>query len=413
MERSKKLTDGYLGIMQYLDSIGCSVDTSRRYRSAYASLERFFLSKGLDSYSHEVNVLYRESVDSDIENETISNKTGIFRRRLSHMFDDWFSCRPIQGKYSNGKRFKYTLNQVSERLLGDFVKNLNVSPITIPGICSIARDFLHFAEQEGIYSTQEVTADNIVSFIKLEAESHRGSMNNVLCYLRKILQFLALNGFQIASAELASYKTVPTRRKIYPAFTDEDLGALLLGPDRDTAMGKRDYAVILLASLTGLRAIDIANLTFENIDQECMSICFSQHKTGSLNALPISYDVLAAINDYTQDARPECEVPQVFLTMDKPYRKLHDMASVRNIVNRYIRRCGIEKEPWDGKTFHAFRRTIGKWLLESSVDAQMISQVLGHRDGEILKRYLPLSLDLLRECALDFTYTPLEEGVYK
>ena len=66
------------------------------------------------------------------------------------------------------------------------------------------------------------------------------------------------------------------------------------------------------------------------------------------------------------------------------------------------RKCGI-----------TFRRTIGKWLLESSVDAQMISQVLGHRDGEILKRYLPLSLDLLRECALDFTYAPLEEGVYK
>ena len=146
MERSKKLTDGYLGIMQYLDSIGCSVDTIRRYRSAYASLEKFFLSKGLDSYSHEVNMLYRERLNSDIENEAISNKTGIFRRRLSHMFDDWFSCMPIQGKYSNGKRFKYTLNQVSGRLLEDFVKSLNVSPITIHGICSIARDFLHFAE---------------------------------------------------------------------------------------------------------------------------------------------------------------------------------------------------------------------------------------------------------------------------
>lgn len=413
MERSKKLADGYLGIMQYLDSVGYSEDTSRRYCSAYASLEKFFLSKGLDSYSHEVNMLYRESVDSDIGNEVISNKTGSFRRRLSHMFDDWFSCRPIHGKYSNGKRFKYTLNQVSERLLEDFVKSLDVSPVTIPGICSIARDFLHFAEQEGLYKTQEVTVDNIVSFIKLEAESHKGSMNNVLCYLRKILQFLVLNEFQVASAELVSYKTAPTRRKIYPAFTDEDLGALLLGPDRDKAMGKRDYAIILLASLTGLRAIDIANLTFENIDQECMSICFNQHKTGGLNALPISHDVLDAINDYTRNARPECGVPQVFLTMDKPYRKLHDMASVRNIVNRYLRRCGIEKEPWDGKTFHAFRRTIGKWLLESSADAQMISQVLGHRDGEILKRYLPLSPDLLRECALDFTYAPLEEGVYK
>ena len=75
--------------------------------------------------------------------------------------------------------------------------------------------------------------------------------------------------------------------------------------------------------------------------------------------------------------------------------------------------CGMEKEAWDGKSFHAFRRTVGKWLMESSTDAQMISQILGQRDREVLKRYLPLAPDILRECSLDFTYAPLRSEVYQ
>ena len=162
-----------------------------------------------------------------------------------------------------------------------------------------------------------------------------------------------------------------------------------------------------------MRAIDIANLKVENINRAERAISFTQHKTGFLNAVPVDETVTTAIDDYIRNARPDCDLPYVFLTMNKPYRKLNDMASVRNIVYRYIRTSGIEKSPWDGKSFHAFRRTIGKWLLESSEDTQMISQVLGHRSQDVLKRYLPLSMDILRECALDFSFAPLTTEVFK
>ena len=132
-----------------------------------------------------------------------------------------------------------------------------------------------------------------------------------------------------------------------------------------------------------------------------------------MNALPINQKVILALDDYIGNARPQSPLPYVFLTTVRPYRKLHDISSVRSIFNRYVHSCGIGKEAWDGKSFHAFRRTIGKWLLESSADAQMISQILGQHSPEVLKRYLPLAPDILRECALDFTYAPLGTEVYR
>jgi hypothetical protein len=55
---------------------------------------------------------------------------------------------------------------------------------------------------------------------------------------------------------------------------------------------------------------------------------------------------------------------------------------------------------------------MGKWLLGASINPEMISQILGQRDGEVLKRYLPLTPDLMRGCALGFESAPLRTEVF-
>ena len=159
-------------------------------------------------------------------------------------------------------------------------------------------------------------------------------MDSVLYFLRKLLLFLEDNGFNVAGSAIASYKASATRRRVLPAFEDRDIEDLISLPDRSTAMGKRDYAILLLASFTGIRAIDVANLTFENIRKEDCSIVFIQHKTGFVNALPVNRDVMYALDDYIENGRPESSLPYVFLTTLRPYRKLHDLSSVRSIFSR-------------------------------------------------------------------------------
>jgi len=407
------LEAGFQAIQDYLDLIDCSEDTRKRYHSAFFSVEIFFSATAKGDFDPDVNMQYRIELDRQLSQGIISVKKYTFLRRVSYMLDDFYYGNAIQMRYSSGKRYKYALNDNALQWVEQFKESLTISPISVPGACSIARDFFYYLQQNKMeYNLQSITVNELANFLNQEFLSHRGSMNNVMCYLRMILAFLNSRGIVVPNPELVLFKTAPARRKVYPAFEIEELDALLQAPDRTSEMGKRDYAILLLSSFTGVRAIDIANLKFENIDRSGLAISFMQHKTGDLNAVPINGDILMAIDNYVNTARPDCDLPYVFLAMGKPYRKLHDMASVRNIVYRYIRISGMKKIPWDGKTFHAFRRTIGKWLLESSEDSHMISQVLGQRDHDVLKKYLPLSEDSLRECALDFSYFPLKSEVF-
>jgi integrase len=170
---------------------------------------------------------------------------------------------------------------------------------------------------------------------------------------------------------------------------------------------------LLLATFTGLRGIDIANLSLSDIDWVNDTMQVIQHKTGVMNHLPMFPSVSAAVADYILNARPNSDNPYVFLTSVKPFRKLNDVGSIYNIIAKYMQQSGITKMPRDGKGFHAIRRCMGVWLLDAGTSLEMIAQVLGHSDESMAKRYLPISVNHLRECALDFTDIPIKEGVYR
>ncbi len=69
----------------------------------------------------------------------------------------------------------------------------------------------------------------------------------------------------------------------------------------------------LLASRLGLRASDIAHLTFSNIDWENSTIKLSQFKTGKKIELPLLAEVGEAIIDYLKYGRKRTESPKIFL----------------------------------------------------------------------------------------------------
>ena len=316
--------------------------------------------------------------------------------------------------YSRGTRYKVQLNAQFQSLLDEFQDYLDeiLSMNSIPDYISIARDFFYYLETSRIDNIRDICDSDIIGFIGNCHEYRSASMNNVCCALKKILDFLSLKGC-VVSREIAKYKAAPTRREIYPAFDSDELRIILATPDRATIAGKRDYAIIILASFTGLRAIDIANLQFSNYNPKQRTISLIQHKTGTPIGLPIPDEVIEAMDDYIHNGRPEIQSEYIFLTLSKPYRKLSDKASVRNILIKQLKKSGLGYVPKTGRGFHAFRRTMGKWLLNSSANPEMISQILGHRDGEVLKRYLPLSPDSMRECALDFTTAPLRSEVLR
>lgn len=58
------------------------------------------------------------------------------------------------------------------------------------------------------------------------------------------------------------------RKKIYPCMPQEVLDAIIMSIDLCTAIGKRDYAILLLAASSGMRAGDIATKKFQILTGE-------------------------------------------------------------------------------------------------------------------------------------------------
>ena len=74
--------------------------------------------------------------------------------------------------------------------------------------------------------------------------------------------------------------------------------------DRQSAAGKRDYAMILATARLGLRISDLRQLELGDLDWRAKTITIVQHKTGRPLSLPLLDDVGWAIIDYVGHGRP-------------------------------------------------------------------------------------------------------------
>ncbi len=198
---------------------------------------------------------------------------------------------------------------------------------------------------------------------------------------------------------------LPKEHNVRKPISHEEIALILKSIDQSTPQGKRDYAMILIGAVTGLRSVDIRELKFSAIDWINGEIRISQEKTGKALALPLTKDVGEALKAYILDGRPESNSDYIFLRTYAPYPKL--TASVLyNVFNKYrfslgLPRCGI----------HDLRRALGTGLVTTGTPVTTVAQVLGHRNLESTKQYISLDAEHLRDVGLGLKgFMPAEGG---
>ncbi len=410
---TKPITEGIAVILDFgrnyrsKETIGYYEMACTKIQNHYESIGQLYFNADThqEIYNQTCSLISSNSAPCYVKDELIL--------RVLEMLRDYNEGHPFQDRYYSKSRYKYQLQPYYQHLSEDFKASLSVSKNTLASLYSIARDFFYYLQQFEMTDLNNICHETIYTFMKEEFQSHQGCMANVTYVLRQICKFLHQRGFLYVPTEIIPFKLPPSRTKVYPAFKTEDMKSILSKPDTETVVGKRDYAVLILASVTGMRAIDIANLKLSDIQWMEMSIHFVQHKTGNGLTLPLDSRAALAISDYILHGRPDSECHNVFLTEAKPYKRLSDKSSIANILNKYIKLSGILKVPYDGKSFHAFRRSMGIWLLETSTSPELISQILGHQSKDVLKRYLPLTPSKLSICALSFENIPVQSEVYR
>ena len=195
----------------------------------------------------------------------------------------------------------------------------------------------------------------------------------------------------------------PRRGETAPhPWTAEEVRLVLDQVDRQSAIGKRDYAMILLTARLGLRVGDLRRLELGWSGWRARSLALTQHKTGLPLRLPLPGDVGWAVIDYIRHGRPEAGCPQVFVKHRYPFTAFGSSSSAGCRLGYYARRAGIVFPAGRSHGLHSLRGALAVTMLQADTPPPVVTAVLGHAAGSTTAaHYLRLDTEHLRRCALD------------
>ncbi len=204
--------------------------------------------------------------------------------------------------------------------------------------------FLNYLKKNKVESVSSVNQLHIIKYIKCIDPQKICLAHISIRTLRDFFKYL--HDKEIIGTDLSSMMpkdNYKTQTKIPSTYSAEEVEKLIASIDRADAVGKRDYAVILLASRLALRASDIANLKFENIVWEQSLLRLTQYKTGRKIELPILPEVGNALIEYLKFGRPKSGEPFVFLCARSPFNSLHGSV-ITQIVQHTFAKTGINTQ---------------------------------------------------------------------
>lgn len=268
------------------------------------------------------------------------------------------------------------------------------------------RQYTPFAEQfltERFASSSvelgELDAGDVVGFIR--RQSSRMSPARAKCAtiaMRSFLRYLRLRGDVVIDLA-AAVPTVPnwSMTAIPRAIAPDHLRAVLDGCRRDTVVGRRDYAILLLLARLGLRAGEIVSLTLDSVDWDrgCLTVVGS--KVGQHSELPLPADVGSAIAEYLRRGRPRSDCRQLFLRVTAPIGGLGSQTSVGSIVGAAIARAGVNP-PHHGA--HQFRHALACEMLRHGASLTEVGSLLRHQHQKTTSIYAKVDFAALRPLCL-------------
>jgi site-specific recombinase XerD len=306
------------------------------------------------------------------------------------------------------RRIGVTLAKVPEpcncqqRFLADYRRYLlqerGLAVSTLAYFIRFAEEFLSERFGNGDLNLSELRAQDVTSFVQNRAQRlSPGRAKLLVTALRSLLRYMRHQGeisIDLAScAPPVAMWSLSTLPKSLPAGTVQQL---LDNYERETARGKRNYAVLLLLARLGLRACEIVALELDDIDWDNARITI-RGKGGRLAQMPLPTDVGEAIALYLRSGRPRCACRRVFLRNRAPLRGFAHSITVSSIVRRALIEAGVDSAR---KGAHLFRHTLATELLRQEVSLDEIGELLRHESPNTTALYAKVDLIALRSLAL-------------
>lgn len=273
-----------------------------------------------------------------------------------------------------------------------------LAPATLVSYLGFAGEFLTARFGAGPVDLTSLCAADVTGFVQRRAATLRSKRVQVMTSaLRAFLRFARYRGelptdLAACVPAVASWSLSTVPRALPPGQVERVLAAC----NRQTAVGRRDYAILLLLARLGLRAGEVVALTLEDLDWQA-GVLTVRGKGGRASQLPLPVAVGEALAAYLQDGRPRGASRCVFLRGRAPVVSFKGSPAIDSIVKHALARAGIDAPR---KGAHQFRHSLACQLLRHGASLAEIGELLRHRSPQTTALYAKVDVAALAPLAL-------------
>ncbi|MGH3621803.1 MAG: site-specific integrase [Sciscionella sp.] len=368
---------------------GYSTSAANRHIQLMAQLDRWLVREGLD-----VAVLATERVESFFG---ARREAGYVTMRTSR------SVAPLVG-YLRGVG---VLTEPRPRVVAGPVETLlrafrgyllgerGLVEGTVACYVRVARLFLSERAGPDGLNLGGLVAGDVVEFAAQECE-HLGlsASRVVVSALRSLLRYLRGQGLTVVALDQAVLSVAGWSPQLPKTVPPGQVRRLVDSCDRGTAIGCRDYAVVLLLARLGLRVGEVVVLELGDIDWRAGEIVV-HGKGNRRDRLPLPTDLGEALAAYLRRGRPASDSRRVFLRHYAPCRGFEAGSGV--IRGVLARACEQANLPYVSP--HRLRHSLASDMLRHGGSLAEIGEVLRHQSAAATAVYAKVDLVQLRALA--------------
>ena len=381
--------------------IGYTEGTMAFYRHQWLLLEEYAFDKGETKFSEQLGMDFAQDIlNIPLDSPTLTSRQ-VQNLRVVRMIGDYQLHRSVLRRCYKHRETLTIPEYIQYReQFANYCNQKEYSAVTASHYAKQAGYLMEYMESQSIHSISALSVSIIDSYLNTLAGYTYKTVEQRVCGIRSFMRFLNESGIY-PNALAADIPMIQARKqtRIPSVWTAEELRRLLQAVDRGSPVGKRDYAILLLACFLGLRVSDIKALTFSCFDWEGKKISLVQSKTHERVVLPIPDEVGWAIIDYLKDGRPKVDTNIVFVRHIAPFLPFSDGDHLYQIVQKYMEIAHLPTLK-KRRGMHSLRHTAASRLLESGVNLDTITNILGHEDPDSTAVYLKTDVERLRQCCL-------------
>ncbi len=265
----------------------------------------------------------------------------------------------------------------------------NYSENTVESYNRDISEFFSFCEENGVEEFYDINVVRyFISYLSIKGDKGT-SINRKISAIRGFFRYLYRNGY-VDKDISRLIKSVKEEKKVPSFLSKEEMRKLLDEISYEGDMGIRDKAIIELMYSTGIRASELINITFDDIDMK-EKILRVKGKGNKERMVPFGKHACDAMEEYLKIRGKYARVGEKSLFVGKRGGKLN-RRTLYNIIHKYL--SLVSSVPTMSP--HTLRHTFATHLLEGGADIRFVQELLGHSKPSTTQKYTHIDIEYLK-----------------